>query len=147
MTVGLVGFILVLVLSPRDNNPQGEGQITPAAKKSRGGRLGQSPATSSPGVGEEGQLRGLGLKNGVWLALDEDSWNDMLDAQNKAAQGGPGAGSALYRLAESGKIRIFPIGTRVSVVKTGFASRQVEILEGEDRGKRGWVQLELVSPP
>jgi hypothetical protein len=147
MTVWLVGFILVLVLTTRDNIPEREDRITPAARKPQGKGAGQPPAASSPVVGEEGQLKGLGQKNGVWLALDQDSWDDMLDAQNKAAQGGPGAGAAIHRLAESGKIRIFPIGTRVRVVKSGFASRRVEILEGEDRGKRGWVQIELVSPP
>ena len=37
-------------------------------------------------MGEEGQLKGLGLVNGVWLALDENAWDDMLDAQNQGAK-------------------------------------------------------------
>jgi hypothetical protein len=129
----VVAFVLVF----------GGALLTNQASRDRG----SASSSSDPRPGEEAQLKGLGLRNGVWLALDENSWDAMLDAQNEGAKEGPGAGSALFRLAQAGKVRIYPIGTRVRVLKSGFGSRLVEVLEGPDRGDRGWVQSELVSRP
>jgi hypothetical protein len=145
--VSALGFFLYVANLPRGGGPAQWERPARVGRNANAGNLGATSNSFGPGVGEEGQLKGLGLVNGVWLALDENSWDALLDAQNQAGQGGPGAGAALFRLAEAGKVKIYPIGTRVRVVKSGLASRLVEVLDGPDRGDRGWVQFELVSRP
>lgn len=97
------------------------------------------------GVGEVGRLTLPGA-TGVWIALDESAWTPMIDAENEGARGGPGSGAAMYELAHAGRIKFYAVGTRVKVVGTNTFSRQVEVLDGEDQGDRGWVQMEFVGP-
>ena len=71
----------------------------------------------------------------------------MIEAENTAAQGGEGSGAALYRLIEAGKVKVLPVGTRVRVVKGSMFSRKVLVLDGEEQGTEGWIQVEEVLPP
>jgi hypothetical protein len=126
-----------------------------AVASKRDGPPSPAPSSPPPGVapgrrplrlGDVGELR-LDGASGVWIALDEASWDAMIGAEVEGARGGPGAGAAIYRLARDGKARKFPVGTRVRVVHLGFASAQVEVLGGEEAGARGWVQSEFVRVP
>jgi hypothetical protein len=81
---------------------------------------------------------------GVWLATSDADWNDLIDAENAAAEGGPGAGAAIARMGESGRARKYPNGTRVRVLKASPLSLFVEVVDGVDRGRTGWVQAEFV---
>jgi hypothetical protein len=95
-----------------------------------------------------GQVGELGHKDGgmttVWLCLDETWWDAMLDAQKEAANGGADAGASLYSLANTGKIKVYAAGTKVRLLKSSAFSRQVEVLDGDDKGDVGWVQNENV---
>lgn len=104
-----------------------------------------APLRKSLNVGDTGKLMLQG-GSGVWLCLDEASWDAMLDAQNAGARGGPGSLALIYRLAKADKVKFYPNGTRVLVIKNGMVSKQVEVIEGDDRGDQGWVQFELVAP-
>jgi hypothetical protein len=68
----------------------------------------------------------------------------MLDAQNLTSA--KESASALYRLAEAGKVKFYAIGTPVRVIKSDVGRLKVEIAEGPDRGDQGWVQVEFVLP-
>lgn len=94
-----------------------------------------------------GEIRVLGGSSAVWLATTSDDYDAMLDAQNAAARGGPGAGSLMLRLAESGRARAYPGGSEVQVIETAVGSALVEIASGEDKGRQGWVQKEMLAKP
>lgn len=128
--------LLILLARSRPSNETGYADrpaATPAPRK-------------AVDVGSEGKLK-LPGGSGVWVCLDESSWDEMLSAENKGAAGGPGAGAAIYRLAEARKIRKYPNGTKVRVLHARIFSRQVEVIDGPDRGDTGWVQAEFVSAP
>jgi hypothetical protein len=78
----------------------------------------------------------------IWLCLEPASWIHMIDAQNLAAKGGRGAGGPIFRLTQSGKVQIVPVGTRVRVLETRLTSRRVELIE---TGQTGWIQREFVQ--
>jgi hypothetical protein len=124
-----VALIGVLVLASRDGPPD------------RPGVAGPSTATR---VGDLGTLHLPGGGGEVWLATSEEDWDPMLEAQDAAARGGPGSGEALSRLAAAGRVRAYASGTRVRVTKTSSSSRFVEVLDGADEGRSGWVQREFV---
>lgn len=99
------------------------------------------PPKAGPRVGDVATLELPGA-NGVWVATTRDDVNPMLDAQNARDM------AAIHRLAEAGRVRLYPNGTRVRLIGSGFALRQVEILASEfpeDVGRTGWVQAELVQ--
>ena len=56
----------------------------------------------------------------------------------------PGSRAAIYDLANAGRIRVYPNGTQVRVIESRSARKLVEVIEGEDRGQSGWVQVEFV---
>jgi hypothetical protein len=127
--LAVVGLIVVLVLAGRDGGPDRPGVAVP------------STATRFGGLGTL-QLPGGG--GGVWLASSDEDWAPMLEAQAAAAKGGPGSGEALSRLAAAGRVRAYASGTRVRVTKISSSSRFVEVLDGADKGRSGWVQREFV---
>ena len=75
----------------------------------------------------------------VWIARQGSAWNDMLDAQNARSL------DTLSRLSGEGKVKAYPSGTKVEVIRTMVFSRKVVIAEGEDAGDMGWVQFEFVQ--
>ena len=113
----------------------------------RAGRADRSSVVSHGAVGVLGYPDGGGMM--IWLASTGDDFDPMLDAQNAAGAGGPGAGGQLVRLAEAGRVQSYPVGTRVRVISSGWFSQQVEVLDSGfpgDRGRTGWVQAEFVRP-
>jgi hypothetical protein len=125
-----VGLIGVLVMARRDGGPERRPGVAVPSTATRVGDLG---TLHLPGGGGE-----------VWLATSEEDWGPMLEAQDAAARGGPRLGEALSRLAAAGRVRAYASGTRVRVTKVSSSSRFVEVLDGEDKGRSGWVQREFV---
>lgn len=97
------------------------------------------PARKTPGVGDP-CLLALPGGHGVWLAATDDSYNEMLDAQNA------GSVALLERLADQGKVLYVGNGTRGVVVRTAVLSALVRVQEGPFRGEEGWVQKSFVHP-
>jgi hypothetical protein len=124
-----VGLIVVLVMVGRDGGPDRPRVVVP------------STVTF---VGDLGTLRLPGGGGDVWLATSDEDRDAMLEAQAAAAQGGPGSGEAMRRLAEAGRVRAYASGTRVRVTKVTSFTRFVEVLDGEDKGRSGWVQREFI---
>jgi hypothetical protein len=127
--IAAVGLIVVLVMAGRDREPDRPGVAVPSTAT----RVGDLGTLHLPGGGGE-----------VWLATSEEDWDAMLEAQDAAARGGPGSGEALSRLAAAGRVRAYASGTRVRVTKISSSSRFVEVLDGEDKGRSGWVQREFI---
>jgi hypothetical protein len=133
--------------------------LVSALNAPRGGRSGGGTPAPSPGpsataaapagaalhAGDPARLDLPGA-NVVWLATTDDDWDALLDAENIGAKGGPGSLAPISRLAEAGRARCYANGTPVIVRKTAFMSIFVEIAEGEDAGRSGWVQREFVKP-
>jgi hypothetical protein len=124
-----VGLIVVLVMTRRDGGPDRPRVVVPSAV-TFAGDLG---TLQLPGGGGE-----------VWLATSDEDLAPMLEAQAAAAKGGPGSGEAMSRLAEAGRVRAYASGTRVRVTKIASSSRFVEVLDGADKGRSGWVQREFI---
>jgi len=40
---------------------------------------------------------------------------------------------------------LVPSGTRIRIVSAGLDQRQVEIAEGEHKGRRGWLPIDWLS--
>jgi hypothetical protein len=127
--IAVVALIVVLVLAGRDGEPDRPRVAVPSAV-TFAGDLG---TLQLPGGGGE-----------VWLATSDEDWAPMLEAQDAAARGGPGSGEALSRLAAAGRVRAYASGTRVRVTKISSSSRFVEVLDGEAKGRSGWVQREFI---
>ncbi len=100
---------------------------------------------TAPRSGRRATLCLPGGGSTVWMASTALDCIPMLDAQNKAARGGPGAGGDLCKLAEAGRVVCYPVGTVVRVVKRTSLWRFVEVIEGEDKGRAGWVQAEFLA--
>jgi hypothetical protein len=100
------------------------------------------------GVGQTARLghRGGGDQS-VWLCLDEVFWNEMIAAQNPGAERAKAPRATLHRLAAAGKVKRYPIGTKVKVLSSSAVSHQVKVIEGKDEGDIGWIQFEHVMPP
>lgn len=100
----------------------------------------QAPEPPLIQVGDEATLH-LPGGQGVWLAADDQSFDEMLEAENA------GSLPLLTRLMARGTVIREPNGARVLVVKRGFASLFVRILYGENPGFEGWIQSEFVRKP
>ncbi|MGP0065930.1 MAG: hypothetical protein ACLQGP_20315 [Isosphaeraceae bacterium] len=147
----IIGLAVMIMWTPRSQKPIAP-NVAPAPIRTPDVRIPPVPDVASApsrqpapkwsaSIGETGKL---GYANGsdgaVWLALEESAWNDMLDAQNAQSLG------ALARLARAGKVKAYPVGTKVRVIHSGIVSRKVIVLDGEDSGDMGWVQVEFVLP-
>jgi hypothetical protein len=124
-----VGLVVVLVMTGRRGGPD---------------RPGVAVRSTQTRIGDLGTLHLQGGGGEVWLATSDEDWAPMLEAQDAAAQGGPGSGEAMRRLAAAGRVRAYASGTRVRVTKISSSSRFVEVLDGADKGRSGWVQREFV---
>lgn len=40
---------------------------------------------------------------------------------------------------------LVPTGTRIRIISAGLDKRQVEIAEGEHKGRRGWIPLDWLQ--
>ncbi len=77
---------------------------------------------------------------GAWLAVNDDAFAAMLDAQNS------GSGELLGYLVEKGRVFREPNGGRVLVVRMGLGRCFVRVREGVNPDLEGWVQSELLAP-
>lgn len=99
---------------------------------------------AAPGVGQTGRIVAGAKYDGAWMAFRGGDYELMTQAEDRAARGGKGAGADLYQMAAKGLVRIIGAGTSVKVLESGIDSRKVEILDGEDRGKTGWIRAKGV---
>jgi hypothetical protein len=97
-----------------------------------------------PRPGETGTLDYRGVAT-FWLAGVEMDFDALVDAENQAATGKPGAGSAISKLASSGRATRYRAGAHVRVLEVRGLRCHVEMLDEPDRGRRGWVQLRFVK--
>src|SRR5688572_21614009 len=92
VALAVVGLIAVLVMARRAGGPERPGGAVPSTAT----RFGGLGTLHLPGGGGE-----------VWLATSDEDWAPMLEAQAAAAQGGPGSGEAMRRLAAAGRVRAY----------------------------------------
>jgi hypothetical protein len=143
MVLLLVGVVASLIgpRSPRSGAPTPA--APPPAASPDGSGLPPPPTGTTVSVGDFGVLELRGARY-IWLAVKDEDWNPLIDAENFGAKGGEGATEPLKDLVKAGRAFGCPRGTRVRVEKTSFASRFVRVLEGEEKGSTGWVQYEFV---
>jgi hypothetical protein len=118
IALGMTAFVLFVVFSPKGQNRNGQNVI--AIK-----------------TGDFATVAGQSV---AWVALSEDAWTPMIDAQNK------GDKSDLVRLSESHAIEPIKSGSRVQVIGSSVTSRKIEVLDGPSEGVSGWIQTELLLP-
>jgi hypothetical protein len=88
-------------------------------------------------VGEEGRLYSGGELVPVAISKEAfDEWTKARVAKDKDGQ---------VLLLASGKILTPQKGTKVLVIDTGMFMRKVRILEGEYKGRSGWVATEYIK--
>lgn len=79
----------------------------------------------------------------VWMARSEPDYLAMQAAAatlyDKRPDRPGGGGAAMHRLAAAKRVRAYAVGTRVRVVKSAGGPLVVQVLAGEDKGARGWV--------
>lgn len=129
-TYWAVAILAVLWLAGRSTQPPAD----PATVAQPAPAAASPPESTSVGIGEEGRLT-----DAVLLAVDDDAWDAMIDAQVAGDQYG------LLELITTGAVFAGEKGARVLVVDRGFTSRKVRVLEGETAGLAGWVQTEFVE--
>ena len=96
-------------------------------------------------VGQIGKLRSPVGGDHVWLCLEDADWTDMVRALDQFESGKQGSRAALERLAEAGKIKAYPVGTRVMVKRSRPDSLEVKVLE--DKGDVGLIFPSQVGEP
>jgi hypothetical protein len=105
------------------------------------------PASLYPPLENGTVAKLIGAGSGVWIAFgDVSNLNELIDAQASETSGRPHAGAQLYRLAEERRVRIYDRGQRVRVIDSKGGACRVLLLDGPERGTKGWVQREFVSP-
>lgn len=114
------------------------------------GGLSDSDSTSSPSsdrsrshvatVGDTVVLKWSDSGTGGFLAVDDEAWDLMFEAMNAKDQAG------LNQLLFSGRVRNVASGTKAKVLRTGFTSYKVRLMEGASAGVSGWVVREFVQP-
>jgi hypothetical protein len=102
----------------------------------------------APSIGQDGFLGFAGGK-GVLMARSDTDWDDFIEAKNFASAGGDGASGPLQRMLHAGRVQMLRNGTRIRVRNSSFTARFVEVVEGENAGSSGWIELEYVrrTPP
>lgn len=132
LIIGGVVWGLWMFSSPHTNRPA----VQPVATKSVQGK-----SRPTMHIGDLGKLGYVdGKREIVLVAIQDSGWDDMLKAMN--------ANDFIWlaRLVEDGKVKQYPVGTKVRVIGTGMFSRRVIVTDGPDIGDTGWVQYEFVLP-
>ncbi len=91
--------------------------------------------------GEQAILTAPGQAEAVFVAVQKENSQALERACSKNDS------SALQHLVKAGKAFETRSGGTVKVTAESFNERQVEILEGPQRGQRGWVPFEWLRPP
>lgn len=126
----IVGLIGLMVLAAKNHRPGPAGEPAPAQA---------TPVASSLNVGDEATLQLPGA-TAVFLALDDESWDKMIDAENAKDL------EEIALLMAKGKVIREVVGTRVKVIQNAVLSRKVRIREGDNPGVEAWIQAEFVKP-
>lgn len=98
-----------------------------------------APSQPKPSdVGSEATIQAPNL-NEVYLAIDKETF----DLWTKACVAKDYVGMA--QLEASGRVFTVPNGTKVLVIDSSFATRQVRVLAGNALGKSGWLPYEWLK--
>jgi hypothetical protein len=98
------------------------------------------PARRFPAVGAVAVLLTQG-RRGTFLAVDDGGWDEMGDAEDAQDP------NYMLELMKVGKVFYVVNGTRGRVIKSGFISMRLRILEGDAAGLEGWTRAENVHFP
>ena len=97
-------------------------------------------------VGTVGTLELEGQQS-VWMARSAKDYPAMVAAAatlyDKRPDRPGGGGAAIFRLAEAKRVRAHAVGTRERVLEDQGNALVVQVIAGEDKGARGWVQREM----
>jgi hypothetical protein len=145
-----VGMLVALVLVATEDYRTGR-RRPPVQRANAASSPAMSPSQSAdnsvaaiwnPQIGDIGRFGNASDQDGaVWVALDGSAFNEMLAAQDAQSL------DTLARLAQTGKAKAYPTGTKVRIINASVFSRRVVVVDGEDAGKTGWVKAEFVVPP
>jgi hypothetical protein len=97
-----------------------------------------TPAPEPTDIGSEATIQAPDL-NEVFLTIDkqaDDEWTKACIAKDYIG---------MAQMEAVGKVFAVPNGTKVLVIGSGFATRQVRILEGDAFGKSGWLPYEWLK--
>jgi hypothetical protein len=119
--LGVLILILIAAFSPRHGN---------------GPAVAPQPPPPRADIGDEVTLNAPGVPGP--LMAEDDAWEPLHDALAARDQVG------LDRLMASGKVFRVSNGTRAKLIKAGFVSRKVRILDGPHAGRAGWIESEFV---
>ena len=140
LLVGFGGLLVFLLLSAPDYSRAVPWLFTRAEPPE------PPPAERSPKTGEIGALGTVPDGRSVWLCLDYSATPNVDQAGLDALDRKPRAYVVLQRLEDAGRIKAYPVGTRVLVM--GWLDdgwRKVKVLEG--KGVEGWVHEFEIFPP
>jgi hypothetical protein len=113
-----------------------------------------APAAGAPAELEPVEAGAVGTlehdgQQSVWLARSLPDYHEMLAAELSLYNTDPnrpaGGGAAIYRLSKANRVRAYAVGSKVRVLKSEGRPLLVQVLAGEDKGERGWVQREMVT--
>ncbi len=96
------------------------------------------PSPKPSDVGSEATIQMPNLEV-VYLPIDEqalDEWTNACVAKDYIG---------MAQLEASGRVFTVPNGTKVLVIDSRFATRQVRVLEGDAFGKSGWLPYEWLK--
>jgi hypothetical protein len=130
--LGFIGLVAIVMLIPGSGVMRNVPQSPP-------GQGTEAPPKRAMHAGDEGMIGKRGRGN-YMLAVDDASWDAMIDAQVIKDREG------LALLIAEGNVLVVEAGTRCRVVKTGLTSTRVRILEGQHSPADGWIQREFVHP-
>jgi hypothetical protein len=100
---------------------------------------GTTASQSSPSdIGSESILQAGNLEE-IYLTIDKESFDEW----SKVAAAKDHIG--MLELLSAGKMFIVPAGTKVLVIDSSWAIREVRILEGDAFGRTGWLPYEWLK--
>jgi hypothetical protein len=129
--LGLVGLFLVLAIV---GTIRGLGEARDAAKERASREKPAGPVAhlgDTVTVGRPGEGR-------CFLAVDEDAWKAMVEAQVDRDV------RRLNRMIADERVFSVKAGNRATLLSLGVFSRKVRMLEGQHPDKAGWIQSEFV---
>lgn len=89
--------------------------------------------------GERAVLTSAGTDR-VWVALEKEGAYPLQKAMAEKD------GAFLQQAVSDGKAFVLPLGTRVEVTGQSANKRRLQVVEGPDTGKAGWVEFEYLRP-
>jgi hypothetical protein len=129
--LGMIGVMALLSLMMNAAEKQGIHLAPPKP---------ETPSAPSLHPGDIAMVGRHGEKN-FYLAVDDKTWGEMIDAQNNRDREG------LALMIAEGRVLLIDGGTRCRIVKAGVTSFQVRPLDGTSGpAPAGWIQRELVHP-